>query len=136
MHADSNSFILSSLGVAQVDGRYVQVGSGVSGASGGLGDEAAVMMISGLGMGSVPNPEVVGGDDQGQCFNAAGKVVPCTIEEGAASTGIMGALQKPIKLIGLSLPLWAWLLIAAGVVTAGWYFLGRRKSVWARKAPP
>lgn len=80
--------------------------------SGPLGDEHAVMMISGLGE---ADPAKGGVETHGQPTMAAPAV------------DLLTAIRRPTKVFGIELPLWLWLLILAGVVGAGYVFFYRKK---------
>lgn len=83
-----------------------------AGGSGPLGDEAAVMMISGVGEGE--------GGDPRQRASAA------SIDRGAQT--LRSILTQPVQIGGLTQPLWVWLLAATGIVgAAGWYFFLKKK---------
>jgi hypothetical protein len=71
---------------------------------GSLGDDASIMMISGLGSTKAE-------EDASKKSDADKPTV-------SAST--------PVKLLGLELPLWTWLVIAALLGGAGGYFIGRK----------
>lgn len=93
---------------------YVQ-GQGL-GNAGQLGDDASVMMISGLGA----------GDDQRQVAvdPATGKVQSVT----GAGFSLQAALTQPVTIGGMTLPLWGWLLVLTGVVgVAGYMFFFKKK---------
>lgn len=77
---------------------------------GKLAGEADVMMISGLG-----------NDTPSTATMQNGQVVATT---GTFKLGT--ALSAKVKLLGIELPLWAWVLIAAGALGAGWVFFGRK----------
>lgn len=80
-----------------------------------LGDDASVMMISGLG--AADDQRQVQVDAQGNAQSVAG-----------AGFSLRAALQQPVTIASVTLPLWAWLLIAAGVIgVAGYYFLLKKK---------
>lgn len=82
----------------------------VGGASGNqLGDDASVMMISGLGSDA----------RQVSVDAATGAVVGA---QGGAFN-LMAALRQPVKIGAIELPLWAWLLIGAGALGVAGYFL-------------
>lgn len=120
---------------------------------GGLGDDGSVMMISGVpnGLGSAPlapwmqdantvKPGLVPNPEYGlwkACMErpenagkpgACGAQPPPYISAGTASSTLAGntALNTPVKLFNVELPLWAWLAIAALLGGAGGYYLGRR----------
>lgn len=78
-----------------------------------LGDDASVMMISGLGSES----------RNVQTDAATGAVTRVT---GAGWT-LQAALTQPVKLFGIELPLWVWLLIASGVIGVAGYFMFLKK---------
>lgn len=104
-------------GVSMVPGvGYVaSAGSGGSalGAPGQLGDDASVMMISGLGS-----------EGRQVAVNEEGVVQKVT----GAAYSLKAALSQPVKIGSVELPLWAWLLIAGGVIgAAGYFFLLRKK---------
>lgn len=103
----------SLFGVQNVPGLgYVQ--AGVSG--GALGDEAAVMMISGVGA----------ADDQRQV--AVNPATGAVQRIAGAGLGLVAALTQPVTFIGVTLPLWLWLaILISGVGVAGWYFFMRKK---------
>lgn len=87
---------------------------GPMGSPGPLGDDASVMMISGL----ASEGRQVAVDP------ASGAVAKVT---GAAFT-LRAALTQPVRIGSLELPLWAWLLIGAGVLSvAGYYMLFNKK---------
>ena len=88
-------------------------------AAAALGDDASVMMISGLdaspaGAQQYADQRQVGVDEK------TGKVLSVT-------TFVPPMLSKPYTVFGIELPLWAWLLIAAGVLGAGWIFFKGKK---------
>ncbi len=118
---------------------YVQgAGMGLT-PSRGLGDESAVMMISGLGAAAPANPWPTQAQWQAertryvgwmQAANTPGLTVkawagPVPPEQwpGAGSAtskpGVFAGLQQPITLFNVELPLWAWLAIAALLGGAG-----------------
>lgn len=85
---------------------------------GALGDDASVMMISGLGapMGDVP----VAAPPPADGVTAAPPPTP-----GLPLTVVLG---QPVTIAGVTLPLWVWLLVAAGGVgVAGYFMLGFHK---------
>ena len=94
---------------------YVEVGEAPMerGASRGtapasLGDDSAVMMISGLGrLGNAP-------------------VLDARAANMVRASGRAQPVSSSMTILGISLPTWVWLLIGAGVVGAGWYFFGRK----------
>lgn len=120
--------LFSDHGVSYVPGRgYIGAGMGsLAGQSGlgrpsGLGDDASVMMISGLGqhMGDagVPAPA--------PAVDANGN--PVTAPAPPAGVSLSDALMQPITIGPVTLPLWAWLVIAAGGVgVAGYYLLYKK----------
>ena len=67
-----------------------------------LGDESSVMMISGLGQEGVQ-----------------------THSQPTLAPGPLAFLQKPLTLLGITLPIWQWVMIALGLVGAGYAFLGK-----------
>lgn len=77
---------------------------------GALAGEPDVMMISGLGA-----------DEPTTASMQNGKIVATS---GTFSLG--AALGAKVKVLGIELPLWAWVLIGAGVLGAGWVFFGRK----------
>lgn len=79
--------------------------------SGKLAGEPDVMMISGLGAEGEPTTASM----------QNGKIVATS---GTFSLG--AALGAKVKVLGIELPLWAWVLIGAGVLGAGWVFFGRK----------
>ena len=84
------------------------------GKKGALAGEPDVMMISGLGEdgGATETRR----SDTGQVVATSG-----TFKLGAA-------LGQKVKVFGIELPLWAWVLIAAGAVgAAGWVFFKMKK---------
>lgn len=92
-----------------------------------LGDESAVMMISGLG--AMPRdsnapPEGVSVSTDGLQPGTIGRSYQQSYS--GASTPPAGPLQQPITLFNVTLPLWAWLSIAAVLGGAGGYFLRGR----------
>lgn len=90
-------------GVQQTALGYVEVPSS-PGAVGALGDEAAVMMISGLGLAPIPT------------------------EEPPAWTKIQAplGLGQRVTLLGVELPMWVWMALGLGLLGAGWFFFNRR----------
>lgn len=95
--------------------KYVEGLGFVEGAErtgGNLAGEADVMMISGLGA-TEEEPTTVTAQN--------GRVVSTS---GSFSLG--AALGQKVKVLGIELPLWAWVLIAAGALGAGWVFFGRK----------
>mgnify|MGYP001617398505 FL=1 len=93
---------------------WVESGSAVGSAP--LSGEADVMMISGLGNGAHGAPTTA------SVRSDTGKIVATT---GTFSLG--AALGQKVKLLGIELPLWAWVLIAAGVLGAGFVFFKMKK---------
>ncbi len=91
----NNAHLLGMLNVTPTGGRFI---SGLGEASGGaLGDDSAVMMLSGVGStGSSVQPSAQ----------------PTTTE----------LLQTPVTLFNITLPLWGWLLAAAVLGGAGGWF--------------
>lgn len=79
-----------------------------------LGDESAVMMISGVpsGLGS---QAVV--DDKGQPAN------PLT----GKSLAVENFFSKKVSVFGIEAPMWLWILLAAGIIGAGYFFFYRNK---------
>ena len=89
---------------------YVE--GGVSG-TGPLHGEADVMMISGLG---ADGPATVSTrSDTGQVMATSG------------SFKLGTALSVKVRVLGIELPLWAWVLIGAGALGAGWVFFKKWK---------
>lgn len=101
--------------------------------SNGLGDEAAVMMISGLGSSMDADgkfyplqiPKQKPGAAQVKTGSVAGGAGSALITE--APVGLMAQLSQAITLGTITLPLWAWLLISAGLGAAGGYWAGSKK---------
>ncbi len=90
---------------------FVQANGGASnGGVAALGDESSVMMISGLGADQQTGVSYSG---------AATRPVP-------GLSDIKQALSNPYKVFGIELPLWAWLLIAAGALGAGAIFFNKK----------
>lgn len=97
-------------GVSQLaDGSYVQAGSGV----GRLGDDGAVMMISGVG--------------------SAPQVATSRSDAGTPRQGVFqlpdlsSLLAAKVRIGTYDIPVWVVILAAAGVVgVAGWYFFIRK----------
>ena len=81
-----------------------------NGSGAGLGDDAAVMMVSGVdGLGA-------GAPQRGSST---------AISIGTSS--LMTALKQNVTIGGITQPLWVWLLVAGGAAgVAGWWF-------WLRK---
>ena len=77
---------------------------------GALGDDASVMMISGVGAADDQRNYVV--DEQGKVQSVTGAGFKLTV-----------ALKQPVTIGSVTLPLWAWLLVGAGVLSVGAYFL-------------
>ena len=120
---------------------YVQSGSAGLGA---LGDDASVMMISGLGSSAtIPGLTVDRGhrDAQGNWVpniqadpnarigtNYADRATPGApgIKQQSMSAPSASQLAQPITIFNVTLPLWAWLSLAALLGGAGGYYLGRR----------
>lgn len=118
----------------------------------GLGDDGSVMMISGLdGLGTAASPAGSWGgpippptydDYAAKTYGseATWKLAKASwdkyLSEKAATavpggfvrapSGANTALNTPVKLFNVELPLWAWLAIAALLGGAGGYYLGRR----------
>ena len=95
---------------------YVSSNSGASGLAGTsqLGDDASVMMISGVGS-DARNVQV------NQETGVVEKVTGAGFRLGVA-------LKQPVVIGNITLPLWAWLLIAAGAMgLAGYFFLFKKK---------
>ncbi len=83
---------------------YVNATQGGTAAVNGLGDEAAVMMISGV-------------DERVQ--SASVDVATFTLSK---------LLTQPVKIGPVTQPLWVWLLAACGAAGfAGWWFFAKRK---------
>ena len=110
---------------------YVQSGSAGLGA---LGDDASVMMISGLGSSAtIPGLTVDRGhrDAQGNWVpniqadpNAR---MPGVKQQGGPMTIQRNAgLTQQVTIFNVTLPIWAWLSLAALLGGAGGYYLGRR----------
>ena len=98
---------------------YVSSGTGASGLAGTsqLGDDASVMMISG--------PGNLGSDARNIQVNQETGVVEKVTGAGFR-LGV--ALKQPVVIGNITLPLWAWLLIAAGAMgLAGYFFLFKKK---------
>lgn len=91
---------------------YVDVGSAPAAP---LGDDASVMMISGLGSEA----------RQVSVDPVTGKG---TLTAGQPMTVVTSALQKRVVFLGIDLPLWAWVLIGLGLLGAGWAFFRNRKT--------
>lgn len=87
------------------------VGPQAPNALGKLGDADAVMMINGIGS----------ADDQRQVAidPATGGVQAVT---GAGFT-LKAALTQPVTILGVTLPMWAWVLVAGGVLSIGAYYM-------------
>lgn len=108
---------------------YVQGQGGV--ARTGLGDESAVMMISGLGNECVKRPD--GSMDCGEPYGPMpGKTVTRVVPSspGAlkpASADLTAQLTAPLTLFNVTLPVWVWLVLAAALGGAGGYYLGGRR---------
>lgn len=121
---------------------YVQGPASRAGGA-GLGDEASVMMISGLGS-SAAIPGVT--EDKGY-YDKSGNWVPKLVpvqpggstgtgtglidgrgrpQPGSAFKPAASPLQVPLTLFNVTLPLWAWLAIAAVLGGAGGYYLRGR----------
>ena len=82
--------------------------------SNGLGDDSAVMMISGL-------------NDAGAGPDALNAPVPQVLNlRPGITAGPLDALKTPISLFNVTLPLWAWLAIAALLGGAGGYWQGKK----------
>jgi len=99
------------------------------GAHGALGDESAVMMISGLGS-SATIPGVT--EDKGYRDangNWVPNIVPVARPPSPASLkpAMDAQLKQSVTLFNVTLPLWAWLIIAAALGGAGGYYLGGRR---------
>lgn len=89
----NNAHLLGMLNVTPTGGRFI---SGLGDANGALGDDSAVMMLSGVGStGTATQP-----------------AQPTTAE----------LLQTPVTLFNITLPLWGWLLAAAVLGGAGGWF--------------
>lgn len=58
------------------------------------------------GLGAVPNPAVMGGDDKGNCFDGNGKLVPCTIDAASATSGV--ASDKNTAAVGAPQTVASW----------------------------
>jgi hypothetical protein len=106
MAANQNQ-LMGMLGVTAAGaGRFVTTGgTGLPAAPRALGDDASVMMISGVG--NVP---------------ANAPAVPV-----APAVDLMTALKTPIRIGSLELPLWVWLAAALALGGAGGYWLGKKK---------
>ncbi len=104
MAANSNQ-LMGMLGVTQAsNGRFVTSGgSGLPPAPRALGDDAAVMMISGL------------------------KDAPSGAPASPPPVDLMTALKTPIRIGSLELPLWVWLAAALALGGAGGYWFAKRK---------
>lgn len=96
-----------------------------------LGDDGSVMMISGLGT-TVNPPGVVGGNQSGfspdnpNQWIQGSRLPPVGQSYSGASTPPVGGLQQPITIFSVTLPLWAWLAIAAVLGGTGGYYLRGR----------
>lgn len=93
---------------------YVQQ-SGL-GNAGQLGDDASVMMISGLGS----------TDDQRQIAvnPQTGAVQSIT----GAGLSVQAALTQPVEILNIKLPLWVWLVLGGGALGAAvWFFMMKKK---------
>lgn len=108
---------------------YVQGGTP---RAGGLGDDGAVMMISGLGT-TVNPPGVSGGNRTPFTPPSTDGLAPGTVGRNysqsysGATTPPVGGIQQPITLFNVTLPLWAWLAIAAVLGGTGGYYLRGRQ---------
>lgn len=113
----SQAAALFGAGIQWVPGLgYVSSGQQLAG-GGKLGDDAAVMMISGTGQ--------MGSDSRNVTVNKETGVVE---KVTGAGFSLKAALTQPVRIGSLELPLWAWLLIGAGVLSvAGYYMLFKKK---------
>ena len=84
---------------------FLEAPGGKVGGSAPLHGEADVMMISGLGA------------EEGTATSQNGRVVSTT-----GTFSLSAALGQKVKVLGIELPLWAVILIAAGALGAGWIF--------------
>ncbi|TAL42433.1 MAG: hypothetical protein EPN91_08620 [Salinibacterium sp.] len=98
-------------GISWVPGLGYVSGAQANG-GGRLGDDAAVMMISGTGQ--------MGSEGRQVAVNPQTGVVESV--KGAGFT-LRAALTQPVRIGTLELPLWAWLLIGAGVLSLGAYYM-------------
>jgi len=96
---------------------YVQSPSAQRAAS-SLGDDGAVMMISGLGSSAQLTPEMQ--------EEARRRTLTAQTSYSGATIAPTGPMQQPITLFNVTLPLWAWLAIAAVLGGAGGYYLRGR----------
>lgn len=91
---------------------YVQglpAAPGAGGQVGALGDDASVMMISGLGdTPAQPTPQA-------------------SAQPTIGSSNITDALTQPVTLGSITLPLWVWLLVGGGALGAAAYLLLKKK---------
>ena len=90
---------------------FVQANGGAA-PVGALGDESAVMMISGLGDTARPT----------------GQTASISVIAGSFDRLKM-SLSEKYKFFGIELPMWMWLLIASGVVGAGVFWLKKSKVI-------
>lgn len=89
---------------------FVQVGGGTH-----LGDESAVMMISGVGVGSEGRQVAVD--------PVTGAVQSVT----GVGMNLLSALKQPVTFVGITLPLWLWLaILISGVGIAGYLYFFKR----------
>lgn len=107
-----NVQFIPGLGYVEADGQSPAPRGTAARAAGALGDESAVMMISGLGR---------LGDTVGQSKSDVG-------EGGSSLTRYFGQ-RRPgyIVAFGIELPWWAWALMAIGAVSSGWFVMQKLK---------
>lgn len=85
-----------------------------------LGDDASVMMISGLSASPAGATQY---DDHRNI-----EVDPVTGNQTVIQNPMMvGTLGRKVTLLGIELPVWAWILIGLGLLGAGWVFFKDRK---------
>jgi len=99
---------------------FVQLGApGAPSGGGPLGDDAAVMMISGIG----------GGGRLGADVATSAEVDTPTGSDTIITTfNLGGLLTSTVDVAGIKVPVWLFMLVAAGAIGfAGWYFFFRKK---------
>lgn len=120
----NHAHLYGMLGVANVGGRFVTGASNL----GALGDDGAVMMISGLGQAEgAPgvSPNVSGAVDRimGRRPDGAGGSTPVV---DRPTVDPIRMLQVNITLWGITLPLWGWFLLSAMLGGGAGYLIGKK----------
>lgn len=121
----NRAHLYGMLGVANVGGRFV-TGAPSQGA---LGDDGAVMMISGLGQETTGGGVLPGAVDRligNRRPDGAGGLTPRTETPERPHVDPVRMLQVNITLWGITLPLWGWLMLSAMLGGGAGYLIGKK----------